>query len=161
MVMIDESLFRIVLENLINNAINYTQQGGAIKIECVEVKKKEKIGGKIITEDCFVIMISDNGCGILKSQQNKIFTKFFRADNTKSEHPDGTGLGLYVVKSILENSGGLIWFISPSSLVSTQASSTTARQTCQNQQQNKGTTFYVMIPIKGMRDKTGEGQLIS
>jgi len=86
----------------------------------------------MLTENSFVFIVSDTGYGIPKSQQNKLFTKFFRTDNAREKQPDGTGLGLYVVKSILDNSGGSIWFAS---------------------EENKGTTFYVTIPMTGMRAK--------
>jgi len=49
---------------------------------------------------------SDTGYGIPKHQQDKIFTKLFRADNVRDKDTNGTGLGLYIVKSIVENSGG-------------------------------------------------------
>ena len=81
------------------------------------------------------IKVSDNGYGIPKKQHGKIFTKLFRADNVRDKDTDGTGLGLYIVKSIVEKSGGKIWFESP--------------------KENRGTTFFVTLPMKGM-DKTNK-----
>jgi len=99
------------------------------------VNKGEALGGKVFAENSFVVVVSDTGYGIPKNQQNKLFTKFFRADNAREKQPDGTGLGLYIVKSILDNSGGSVWFTS---------------------EENKGTTFYVVIPMTGMKAKIGK-----
>ena len=79
-------------------------------------------------------MVSDTGYGIPEAQQEKIFTKLFRADNVREKDTDGTGLGLYIVKAIVGHSGGEIWFTS---------------------QENKGTTFYVTLPLTGMKKKEG------
>jgi signal transduction histidine kinase len=130
MVLIDESLFRMVINNILVNAIHYTPSGGTIIIECKEMKKDQLFGTKKLTEDCFTVTVADTGCGIPSNQQDKLFAKFFRADNAQENHPEGTGLGLYIVKSVLDNSGGSIYFTS---------------------QQNKGTTFYVTIPMTGMK----------
>jgi len=137
--LIDEPLFRMVLSNLIMNAVNYTAEGGTIHIECKEVNKGEALGEKLLAENSFVIVVSDTGYGIPKNQQNKLFTKFFRADNAREKHTDGTGLGLYIVKSTLDNSGGSVWFTS---------------------EENKGTTFYVAIPMTGMKAKIGKKELV-
>ncbi|OHA66468.1 MAG: hypothetical protein A3C04_01455 [Candidatus Wildermuthbacteria bacterium RIFCSPHIGHO2_02_FULL_45_25] len=137
--LIDEPLFRMVLNNLVINAVNYTAEGGTIHIECKEVNKGEALGEKLLAENSFVIVVSDTGYGIPKNQQNKLFTKFFRADNAREKHTDGTGLGLYIVKSILDNSGGSIWFTS---------------------EENKGTTFYVVIPMTGMKARVGKKELV-
>ena len=135
LLLIDEPLFRMVLSNLVINAVNYTAEEGTIHIECKEVNKGEALGGKVLAENSFVVVVSDTGYGIPKNQQNKLFTKFFRADNAREKQPDGTGLGLYIVKSILDNSGGSVWFTS---------------------EENKGTTFYVVIPMTGMKAKIGK-----
>ncbi len=131
-VSIDEPLFRMVISNLVMNAMNYTDDGGTIRVECRKVDKKEALGEKFLEDSSFVVIISDTGCGIPKQQQDRLFTKFFRADNAREKHSDGTGLGLYIVKSILDNSGGSIWFTS---------------------EVNKGSTFYVAIPMTGMKAK--------
>lgn len=134
MALIDETLFHMVINNLVTNAINYTPEGGRLTVECKKVDKGQTLGGKPLTEDCFAVVITDTGYGIPEKQQDKIFTKFFRADNARGKYTDGNGLGLYIVKSVLDNSGGLIWF---------------------NSEENKGTTFYVVIPLTGMKAKTG------
>jgi len=134
-VLIDEPLFRMIINNLIINAINYTKEKGAIKVECRQMNKGAILGGKLLDENSFAIIITDTGYGIPENQQNKLFTKFFRADNARQKKTDGTGLGLYIVKSLLDNTGGSIWFTS---------------------KENKGSTFYVVIPITGMRSKVSK-----
>ncbi len=118
----DPRLTRIVFQNLLSNAIKYTPEKGSIHM-AVE-KQKDKIR----------ISVSDNGYGIPKSNQVKIFTKLYRADNILIKDTDGTGLGLYIVKEIVEQSGGSISFTS---------------------EENKGTTFYVIFPKEGMKPKKG------
>lgn len=132
MVSLDESLFRMVMDNLIMNAVNYTQEGGKIRISCKQVNRGRTLGKKTLQENSYVASVADNGYGIPKKQQSNLFTKFFRANNAREKHPDGTGLGLYIIKSILDNVGGLLWFTS---------------------EENKGTTFYVAIPVTGMKMK--------
>ena len=121
------------------NAVNYTQEGGRINVTCKQVNKGQMLGKKLFRENTFVISVVDNGCGIPKNQQAKLFTKFFRADNAREKHPNGTGLGLYIIKSILDNAGGSIWFSS---------------------KENKGTTFYVAIPMTGMKTRVREEKLV-
>jgi signal transduction histidine kinase len=76
--------------------------------------------------------------GIPKKQQDKLFSKMFRADNVRKTDTEGTGLGLYIIKSILDNTGGKITYKS---------------------EQNKGTEFHVFIPISGMKKKKGTKEL--
>ena len=137
--MIDEPLFRMVINNLIINAVHYTEEGGEIRVECMMVNKGQILGGKFPKENCFVVAVSDTGHGIPQEQQSKVFTKLFRADNVREKHTDGTGLGLYIAKSILDHSGGSIWFTS---------------------RENEGSAFYVAIPMLGMKVKAGEKELI-
>ncbi|MBT3412712.1 MAG: ATP-binding protein [Candidatus Jacksonbacteria bacterium] len=85
-----------------------------------------------------LISVADTGYGIPKKQQAQIFTKLFRADNVKAKDTNGTGLGLYLVKSILDTCGGKVWFES---------------------KEEHGTTFYVTIPSKGMKSKKGTKKL--
>jgi two-component system CheB/CheR fusion protein len=122
----DANLLRMVAQNLITNAINYSPPNTKITVSLLKAVKGQKIDGRNLKKDSVVLVVADNGCGIPKQQQDKIFTKLFRADNARLKCPDGTGLGLYVVKSVLNNLGGSIWFVS---------------------EENKGTTFYVTIPV--------------
>lgn len=119
----DPKLSRIIFQNLISNAVKYTPEGGSVK---VEIKKDN--------EKFILITVSDTGYGIPANQQNRTFEKLFRADNVKSTDTEGTGLGLYIIKSIIDSSGGDISFES---------------------EENKGTSFFVRLPIKGMKKKEG------
>jgi len=131
----DKKLFDIVLQNLISNAVKYTSSDGTLLLEAVMKEKGEKIGGKAMEANSFAIIVSDSGCGIPKNQYDKIFTRFFRADNVKKTDTDGSGLGLYFAKLITEQTGGQIWFESELA---------------------KGTVFYVTFPLLGMENKEGE-----
>ena len=110
----DPKLLRTIFQNLLNNAVKYTPYGG-------------RIGFSISLDDekTLHIKVSDTGYGIPNNQKDQIFTKLFRADNVRSKDTTGTGLGLYIIKSIIENSGGKIRFES---------------------EENKGTAFYVTLP---------------
>jgi PAS domain S-box-containing protein len=123
---LDQKLMRIIFQNLISNAVKYTPKKGKIGIN---IKKQN---------DDILIVVSDTGYGIPKYQQSKIFTKMFRADNIISKDTTGTGLGLYIVKSIVDKSGGKIWFES---------------------EENKGSIFYVSFPMSGMKSKFGKKSL--
>lgn len=138
MLLLDEHMFRIAIGNLLTNAIQYTKEGGGIKVECKIVHKGKRIGKKVLEDDYFVVVVSDTGYGIPLASQSKVFTKFFRADNAREKYTDGTGLGLYIVKSTLNYSGGLIWFTS---------------------KENKGSVFYVAIPMTGMKTKNQKNVL--
>ncbi|MBP9773334.1 MAG: PAS domain S-box protein [Candidatus Peribacteraceae bacterium] len=94
----DADLINEVFKNLLSNAIKYTPDGGDIFIE-----SDEKDGAVIIT-------IRDTGVGIPAYQQDKIFTKFFRADNVVHESTDGTGVGLYLTASLMRLLSGTVAF---------------------------------------------------
>jgi len=95
----DERRIGVALDNLVRNAISYTKEEGHVEISL------EKEG-----EKGFRICVKDNGIGVPESEQHRIFERFFRASNGKKESANGTGLGLYLTKSIVEQSGGTIWF---------------------------------------------------
>jgi signal transduction histidine kinase len=115
----DPKLLRMIIQNLLSNSVKYTPIGGKVELSVSLADKKN-----------IQIKLRDTGYGIPKKQHSKIFTKLFRADNVREKDTDGTGLGLYIVKSIVEKSGGKIWFESPG--------------------ENHGTVFYVTLPIKGI-----------
>jgi len=118
---IDQILLRQVIANLLTNAIQYSSGGkaGQVKISLA------------VSPTGYTIYVTDNGICIPKEVQGHIFEKLFRADNAHEIIPDGTGLGLYLAKQIMESSGGTIGFTS----------------------ENKVTTFYITIPISGMKLK--------
>jgi signal transduction histidine kinase len=94
----DPEKIKIVVENLIGNAVKYTTSGG--KVEVV-----------IYSKNNFLIFeVKDNGVGIPEEQMSRVFNKFFRSDNAVKYQTEGTGLGLYIAKNIVEQSGGKIWF---------------------------------------------------
>ena len=93
-VLYDESLLEIVWNNLISNAIKFTNQGGKITISL----KKEK--------DYAVVRISDNGCGMSPEVGEHIFEKFYQGDT--SHVSEGSGLGLALVKRVIDIVGGVI-----------------------------------------------------
>jgi len=112
----DIKFLTIIIQNLLSNSIKYTNKGGKIVLSISKDKNN------------ILIKVSDNGIGIPQDQQKKIFTKLFRADNARIMDPDGSGLGLYIVKEIVNNIGGKIWFKS---------------------KEGKGTTFYIDYPESG------------
>jgi len=115
MILSDREKIKLVIENLIDNAIRYTKGKGKIEIK---LKKKD---GNLYFE------IKDNGVGIPKGDQKYVFQKFFRSKNASRYQTEGSGLGLYIVKSILEKAKGKIGFRS---------------------QEGKGSTFWFILPIK-------------
>lgn len=131
---VDEKLTRIIFQNLLSNAIKYTPDGGSIQTNLELVKAGTMVAQKKLEEDSVVLSVKDTGYGIPADQQDKIFTKLFRADNVLEKDTNGTGLGLYIIKQVLESSGGMIWFES---------------------ELNKGSTFYITIPASGMKSRKG------
>lgn len=95
----DPVLLRIVLQNLFSNAVKYTKSGG-IRISCAPHQRSVDI------------IISDSGVGIPRSEWGRVFQKFFRARNVREMDTDGSGLGLYLAKTIVTNLGGKITFTS-------------------------------------------------
>ena len=112
---LDDNKTRQVIMNITENAIQYSPAKGG-KIEISLEKENDKI----------VFKVKDNGIGVPKDQQAKLFTKMFRASNAKEVRPDGTGLGLFLVKRVIEDQGGKIIFES---------------------KPGKGSTFGFVIPI--------------
>ncbi|MBP9836255.1 MAG: PAS domain S-box protein [Candidatus Pacebacteria bacterium] len=110
----DEKLLRMIVTNLYNNAIKYSHNGGVVEI--TYFREGEDL----------VIEIKDYGMGIPVEDQSRIFTKVFRASNALREVPDGTGLGLYIVKKAAQTLRGRVTF---------------------NSSENVGTTFTVVIPL--------------
>jgi two-component system phosphate regulon sensor histidine kinase PhoR len=93
----DASLLRDVLQNLVDNAVQYTPPSGQIRISA-EARKRE-----------VVITVTDTGIGIPLSDQERIFERFYRVDAARSREAGGTGLGLSIAKHIVEAHGGRLW----------------------------------------------------
>ena len=113
----DEIRLTEVLNNLVSNAINYTNSGGSVEVSC------KKDGKDLIT------CVKDTGIGIPPEAVAHLFTKFFRVSGAldKSSNSKGTGLGLYISKSIIDLHHGKIWAES---------------------ELGKGSTFCFSLPIK-------------
>ncbi len=89
-----------VLINLLGNAIKYTPDGGEIMITAVHEKQHQAIH----------VTIQDTGLGIQANEQPRVFSKFFRSEDSEVRDRPGTGLGLYITKSLIEKQNGRIWF---------------------------------------------------
>lgn len=110
----DRSKIRQVLQNLIDNAIRYTPHRGEVVIRIEE-------------QNNFIrISIKDEGVGIPEKDKKNIFKKFFRSQNAMKYQTEGTGLGLFIAKGIIDASRGKIGFTS---------------------KENEGSTFWFTLPI--------------
>jgi signal transduction histidine kinase len=109
----DPKLLRQVIDNLLTNAIKYSPNGGVITV-----------GGRY-TETSVNFFVRDEGAGIAESEQSRIFDRFYRIDGNLTTKTKGTGLGLYLVKAIIEAHHGDI------NVKSTN---------------NQGSTFYFVLP---------------
>ena len=89
---------RQAVANLVSNAIKYTPEGG--KVQVVLTCDDERVQLKVI----------DNGYGISEERQGRIFERFYRAREPGTDHISGTGLGLSLVKTVVERHGGQVWF---------------------------------------------------
>jgi len=112
---IDRVKIKEVFNNLIYNAIRYKNGKASILVSLVDE------GSEII------FSCKDNGIGIDEDEKDKIFGKFYRSSRVMEIWTEGTGLGLFIAKAIVEKSGGRIWFESAHGV---------------------GTTFYVSLPVK-------------
>lgn len=120
-VLVDPRIVRQVLYNVITNAIYYSFLDRGDIVIALSLNKKE-----------YEISVRDSGIGISFRDKKRIFEKFFRAENAIKLKPEGTGLGLYIVKMLITAIGGKIWFES---------------------ELNKGTTFYITLPKKVVKSR--------
>lgn len=134
----DPILLRAIFQNLLTNAVKYTPEQGTITVRLYRLSENQIIHTTSVPEGSIIFSVADTGYGIPRNQSDKIFTKLFRADNVRTQDTQGTGLGLYIIKSICKAAGGDVWFSS---------------------EENVGTTFYYSIPPEGMQTKNGEKQL--
>jgi signal transduction histidine kinase len=93
----DEKLIDELFTNLISNAVKYTPSGGKIRVSLL----KEN-------QNLVRFQVSDTGIGIPEEDMARLFTEFFRAENAKALAEEGTGLGLVIVKEVLDFLGGSI-----------------------------------------------------
>ncbi|MFA7201773.1 MAG: ATP-binding protein [Candidatus Paceibacterota bacterium] len=115
-VRIDAQKLSMVFYNLLDNAIKYNVEHGQVTVSVVIHKDDNKV----------LVQIVDTGIGIPPEQLDKLFSKFFRADNAVKTVADGNGLGLYIARNIVRNHGGDITVTS---------------------ELNRGTTFTVSLPL--------------
>jgi signal transduction histidine kinase len=94
----DKKRMGVVIDNLISNAVKYIEKKGFVEIK-VEADNKN-----------ITVYVKDSGVGIPDNQQDKVFQKFFRSNNAVRYQTEGTGLGLYISKNIVEQSGGKMRF---------------------------------------------------
>lgn len=114
-VKVDVEKMRLAINNLIDNAIRYTPTGGEVTVSLKHGKKEVEFS------------VRDSGVGIPEDQKERIFTKFFRGANVMRMDTEGTGLGLFIAKNIIEAHKGKVWFES---------------------KEGEGTTFYFSLPVK-------------
>lgn len=119
---VDPKLITEVYSNLISNAIKYSPEGSEINISI-------KLDG-----DNIISSVSDKGIGIPPGDMEKMFGKFYRSQTASKLDPEGNGLGLYLVKAIVDASGGKVWVES---------------------KEGQGSTFFVSLPISGSNPKEG------
>ncbi len=110
----DRTLLRQAISNLVDNAIKYTPAGGQVKV------------GVRVSEQEAIVYVSDTGIGISLEDQARLFEKFHRIKRRETADIPGTGLGLALVKSIVERMNGRIWVES---------------------ELNRGSTFYIALPL--------------
>ncbi|HEX2916443.1 MAG TPA: ATP-binding protein [Chloroflexia bacterium] len=116
--------FEQVVTNLISNAIKYSPNGGTITVSAHRLYGKENEQGER-EPDKLDIRVSDQGSGIPAEHLSRIFEKFYRVETGLTRKTQGTGLGLYICKSIITSYGGEIWAESVP---------------------NEGTTFIIQLP---------------
>lgn len=109
-----EKNFKTILSIFLDNALKYTPKGGRVWILARALEGRAQLS------------VKDTGIGIPKKEQFNIFNKFFRASNAQLVEPNGSGLGLFYAKTLLNRLGGEVWFRS---------------------EENRGTTFYFTVQI--------------
>lgn len=121
--LVDEGKIRQVIMNFIDNALYYSKPGSEIKVTLTQ------------TERDLQLEVTDQGIGVPVHQQAKLFTKFFRADNARKQRPDGTGVGLFLAKKVIDGHGGKLIFSS---------------------KEGSGSTFGFSVPLQKPDDANNE-----
>ncbi len=111
---IDKKRIYSVIQVLLENAITYSPAGGQVIVSIRRDKKK------------VIVSVQDHGIGILGNEKKYIFSKFFRSDRALHIDTEGTGIGLFLAKHIVEGHGGKLWF--------------------ESQGEHEGSTFYFTLP---------------
>lgn len=126
-VRIDSRKTKQALCNILSNAIKFTPEGGQIRITSAQVESSVRI------------VIEDNGIGIKKEDQERVFSEFEQADNSYERKYEGTGLGLPLAKKFVEMQGGTIYLVS---------------------EINKGTKVAITLPINISRGKVDDPDIL-
>ena len=122
---VDRQLFMQIFVNLIDNAIKYTPDGGAITVSAETCSREETEGSDTASAE-IILRVEDTGIGIPMESQPRVFERFYRVDEGRAREMGGTGLGLAIVKHIVRCHNGRIW------LESTLG---------------QGSTFYIALPL--------------
>ena len=125
---IDSNKLNMAFNNIIDNAIKYNTEHGNVIVKVFKASDPRYIA----------ITIEDTGMGIPNEAKANVFKKFFRAENAVKAEANGSGLGLYIAKNIIEHHGGNIWLESAI---------------------HHGTTFHVTLPIDTSLVRTKETML--
>jgi PAS domain S-box-containing protein len=124
---VDATRIEQVLLNLLSNAIKYSPAGGPITISmALRRSRVDASAPHDLSDDWVEVQIQDHGIGIPLEQQRLIFGRFVRADNAREAGINGSGLGLYISRGLIEQHGGELWFES---------------------REGKGTTFFATLPL--------------
>jgi PAS domain S-box-containing protein len=124
----DPKQLRMIVQNLMSNAVKYTDEKDAVHVVLREATAQEVEAARLRKgKPYWFLSVADSGYGIPASEHSKIFGKLYRADNVRKLDVEGTGLGLYIVKEIVDKMGGSVWFEST---------------------EGKGATFYVIAPMQ-------------
>lgn len=120
----DEDKVEQIFNNLVSNALKYSPKGGQITVS-----------GKMMSDELIQFGVSDQGMGIPKEHLNKMFARFHRVDNRDTREIGGTGIGLFLVKALVEMHHGKIWIES---------------------EVGKGSTFWFTMPTTQPEEEEGD-----
>ena len=95
-------LLRLILDNLVDNAIKFTDAGGSIRVSCRTATTQPPGPGAVVIE------VSDTGCGIPDDEQARVFERFYQVERARSGADRGTGLGLSIVRHAVAAMGGTV-----------------------------------------------------